>query len=141
MKIPVDWNRSGGLSSGSTASRATPGRFSVLKSALSITCTSRWVREAGLAVLLLLVVFSAGPAGQAKPTAQKAAPKPAAQKAAPKPADASPATKLSQDLVSLPWTGDFDGMVKRRRIRILGVSRHQCDRVACDIIQIEGFRL
>jgi membrane-bound lytic murein transglycosylase MltF len=109
MKIIVDWNRSGGLSSGATASRVAPRPFSVPKSALSITCTVRWVREAGLA-WLLLVVFSAGPAGQVKPTAPKAAPKPA---------DASPATKLSQDLVSLPWTGDFDGMVKRRRIRIL----------------------
>ena len=66
---------------------------------------------AGLA-LLLVVAFAAGLAGQAKPAAQTPSPKPA-------PAKAGPPTRLSTALVSRPWTGDFDGMVTRRMIRIL----------------------
>jgi membrane-bound lytic murein transglycosylase MltF len=71
----------------------------------------RHLREAAL-VSLLLVLFSAGLAAQAKPAAEKPAPKPA-------PAKAGPAQGLSTAIVSRPWTGDFDGMVKRRMIRIL----------------------
>jgi membrane-bound lytic murein transglycosylase MltF len=76
-----------------------------------MTFTIRSMRETGLA-LLLIVLSSAGAAGQAKPTEQKAAPKPVQPHTA-------PAAKLSHDIVNRPWTGDFDGMVKRRMIRIL----------------------
>ncbi len=43
-------------------------------------------------------------------------PKPATTK---KPAAASAPTKLSSEIVAKPYTGDFDGMVKRRIIRVL----------------------
>ena len=72
-----------------------------------MTFTLRSLHEAGLALFLILVVASAEAAGQAKPAAQKAASKPAQTHTA-------PATKLSHEVISRPWTGDFDGMVKRR---------------------------
>ncbi len=46
---------------------------------------------------------------------QGAAPAPAAK---PKPASGAPA-RLSPEIISKPYTGDFDGMVKRRLIRVL----------------------
>jgi len=59
---------------------------------------------------LAIAGLTVSAAGQAKPPAPKAAAKPA---------QGSTATRLSPEVISRPWTGDFDGMVKRRRIRIL----------------------
>ena len=67
-----------------------------------ITLTSRWLREASLAFSLFVASTAGVAAGQAAA-----------------PAPAGPAPLRSQALVSRPWTGDFDGMVTRRSIRIL----------------------
>jgi membrane-bound lytic murein transglycosylase MltF len=76
-------------------------------------------RVRGILLALPLLVASSGVtfAGQA------AAPAPPASKAPAKPKSAAvketKSSGVSTDLVSRPWTGDFDGMVKRRLIRIL----------------------
>jgi membrane-bound lytic murein transglycosylase MltF len=59
---------------------------------------------------VVLVASTVSAAGQVKPTAPKAAAR-TGQAQAP--------TRLSREVISRPWTGDFDGMVKRRMIRIL----------------------
>ncbi len=67
-------------------------------------------------VALLLALFPFGPAHAQAPAAQapaKGTAPAAAPDAAAKPGFAMPNTSLK------PWTGDFDGMVKRRRIRFL----------------------
>jgi membrane-bound lytic murein transglycosylase MltF len=70
------------------------------------------LRPAREAVLVSLLVVSAGLTVPAKALAQKPAPKPA-------PAKPGSPHRLSTAIVSRSWTGDFDGMVKRRMIRIL----------------------
>ncbi len=60
----------------------------------------------GVAVLALLTAVPVG--AQTKPPA-------AAPAAKPKPA----AVRLSPEIIARPYTGDFDGMVKRRLIRVL----------------------
>ena len=44
---------------------------------------------------------------------------PQAKPAAPTPAQSARGQGIPQDIAIKPWTGDFDGMVKRRQIRIL----------------------
>lgn len=80
-----------------------------------MTLSSRWLREASL-VLLFLASTAGLVAGQAAAPA-KAPAKAAAP--APKSAPAGQAVSLGHDLINRPWTGDFDGMVKRRMIRLL----------------------
>ena len=67
-----------------------------------MSLTLRAVSTAGLA-LLISFAAAAGVSAQAKPAAQAA---PAAGKTA-------------HGMLVRPWTGDFDGMVKRRVIRVL----------------------
>ena len=60
-------------------------------------------------------------AGSGTPAASAA---PAAPESAPQAADdaefaEAPAAAFSPEIVNRPWTGDFDGMVKRRMIRVL----------------------
>jgi membrane-bound lytic murein transglycosylase MltF len=73
-----------------------------------MTLPTRTVRTAGLVVMTSLAAAS-GLFAQAKPAAQK----PAAQK------PATEKIKPTTGVVIGTWTGDFDGMVKRRRVRIL----------------------
>jgi membrane-bound lytic murein transglycosylase MltF len=77
-----------------------------------MTLSTRAVWTAGLA-MSISIAGAAGLSAQAKPPAATA----------PKPAGAPGAKKAAAlpmvPVMSRPWTGDFDGMVKRRLIRIL----------------------
>ncbi len=77
-----------------------------------MTLSTRAVWTAGLAISITIAAAT-GLSAQAKPPAATA----------PKPADAPAAKKVAAlppiPAMSHPWTGDFDGMVKRRLVRIL----------------------
>jgi membrane-bound lytic murein transglycosylase MltF len=79
----------------------TPGVFATMIE------TTKAGSVAGLSLAIALTI-TAAPSGQARP------PAPAAPAAA-----ATPQKQDFEPLVVASWTGDFDGMVKRRRIRIL----------------------
>jgi membrane-bound lytic murein transglycosylase MltF len=77
-----------------------------------MTLSTRAIWTAGLA-MSITIADAAGLSAQAKPPPATA----------PKPADAPAAKKVAAlpmvPVMSRPWTGDFDGMVKRRVVRIL----------------------
>jgi membrane-bound lytic murein transglycosylase MltF len=73
--------------------------------------TLRTLRDASFAMWLSLVLVP-GLAAQTPPAPQKAAAKLG-------PSKPGSGAGLSHAVVTRPWTGDFDGMVKRRLIRIL----------------------
>jgi membrane-bound lytic murein transglycosylase MltF len=79
--------------------------------------SARAVAAVGVAILIL----AASPSAQQKPAPQQPAAGQAPAPAAAKPASQAPAQPraLSTDPLLKPWTGDFDGMLERRRVRVL----------------------
>jgi membrane-bound lytic murein transglycosylase MltF len=96
---------------------------------MTLPCTQSGIRRGMLALLIVAAATACGNQQQAAPppatatpaTPATATPTPAAADDAPIPATPSPLDALPEEVRSLvdrPFTGDLDGMIKRRAIRV-----------------------